>query len=395
MSKILFYISASSWKSDSRLRRFADIGRRAGYSTKVYAFTPTERSYDHDLTLSAAPVSSFANRVIDVLVMTACRVLPERAMLALLSRRNACREISQALLDTPIAPRSTVCAKHWVALPAALAACRKSRAHLWLDVNEVFESEHADRLLWRLIYPPVIRRLMNMAERQGALFTITSKAQITRTGPRASLYIPNSKVPASKPAQYIKGQPIRLLYHGLILPNRGLDIVLDALAVCDREDVLLKIRGYGKPALLSALQSQALSLGISHRVTFEGGVENARVVEAATESDVGISIFSSTTEQILCSEPNKLYEYLAAGLAIIATRTPGMETILGSDDFGRQIPFDETQTEQLTRVFSELDGEAVRAWQGRARLFAQKQLSQIEEKDAELARALCDLHPPV
>lgn len=388
MPRTLFLISASSWKSDSRLRRFARIGQRAEFDTHVFAHLPAEPDSAHELHLSDAPRSSFTHRVVDVLTMALCSLLPARAMLAVMARRNVCRTISAGLLAHRIAPDAVICAKHWVVLPAALLACRRSGARLWLDVNEVFEAEHADRRLWRLVYPPVIRRLMRMAQAQQALFTITSQAQIARRGPQGAVYVPNLKQPAPAAPGRCVGTPLRLLYHGLILPNRGLDVVLDALAASGREDLQLTIRGYGKPALLEALQAQSARLGLTERVHFEDGVPNAEVVARAAQSDIGLCVFSRTTEQILCSEPNKLYEYLAAGLGIIATRTPGMQSVLDAQEYGAQIPFDAEQRAHLADVFRTLQADRVQAWQERARLFAAEQPARLERKDADLEKLL-------
>lgn len=359
--------------------------------THVFAQTPDEEPGAHALHLSTPPRPSLTRRITDFLTLAAARLLPERAILTLMARRNVCRAVSADLLAHGSDARTVICAKHWTVLPAVLLACRRSGAQLWLDINEVFEAEHADRRLWRLIYPPVIRRLMRMAAAQGGLVTITSQAQIDRLGPQEALYVPNLKLPAPHPAAHQPAEPLRLLYHGLILPNRGLDIVLEALAASGRTDLHLTIRGYGKPAVLDALRAQAGRLQLGARVQFEPGVPNAEVVTRAAASDIGLCIFSRPTEQILCSEPNKLYEYLAAGLGIIATRTPGMQTVLDARDVGAQIPFDAQQTAHLAQVFKALQPDQVLAWQTQARAFAAQQVAARHSKDAQLTCALSQL----
>jgi len=102
--------------------------------------------------------------------------------------------------------------------------------------------------------------------------------------------------------------------------SKRFDLLLEVTALLHRrgEDIHLVLIGYG--AGLSALRSGAESLGLSDRVTFTGQDADARLWMSALD----IFCFLSLDEGL----PNAVMEAAAAGVPVVAWRTPFLEELL-------------------------------------------------------------------
>jgi len=101
--------------------------------------------------------------------------------------------------------------------------------------------------------------------------------------------------------------------------SKRFDLLLEAAASLGRrgEDVHLILIGYGEG--LDALRSKADGLGIADRVTFTGEDADARLWMSALD----IFCFLSLDE----GQPNAVMEAAAAGVAVVAWRTPFLEEL--------------------------------------------------------------------
>jgi len=118
------------------------------------------------------------------------------------------------------------------------------------------------------------------------------------------------------------------LYHGWYSPERGLENLARASEYMS-PDVLLLFRGAGK------LEGQLRALASGNRnVRFEPPVKAERVVEAARRADVGIVPYLPTNLCNYYASPNKLFEYLEAGLPIAASNLPFMRKFVMENDIG-------------------------------------------------------------
>src|SRR5262249_36064415 len=119
--------------------------------------------------------------------------------------------------------------------------------------------------------------------------------------------------------------PLRVLYHGSIVPARLPLTVIDAIAAVP--DVTLVIAGYetvGHPGHVEALLSRARGLGVSDRVNHRGLVPLRRdLLEECASCDVGLALMpmesDDINEQAMAGASNKPFDYLARGLPLIVS----------------------------------------------------------------------------
>ncbi|WID98750.1 glycosyltransferase [Bosea vestrisii] len=212
-------------------------------------------------------------------------------------------------------------ANDWQALVAADAARQAVGSRIVYDSHELAGEEHADNWVWRLvaqrhtsaIEARFIRRADavvtvsdGIADTLQALYALPSRPLVIRNAPAYRTVAP---------APFT--QPLRLLFHGILKSGRGIEAVIGAMPLLP--EYRLTLRGDGAPHYLAKLQALAAKLGVASRITFEPAVPHEEVVEAAASSHIGIFCASRDTRHNRFAMPNKIYEYLMAGLAVLVT----------------------------------------------------------------------------
>lgn len=141
-----------------------------------------------------------------------------------------------------------------------------------------------------------------------------------------------------------------LVHQGVLLPNRGVDQVIEAVELC--ENVSLAIIGYGMHVpFLRNLVSQR---GLENRVHFLGAVPAGDLVSWSASADVGICTIVGNSDSYRHSMPNKLFEYAMAGLPVIASNYEGMGSFVIENDFG--ITCDPISISELAAAIKALEG---------------------------------------
>jgi glycosyltransferase involved in cell wall biosynthesis len=157
----------------------------------------------------------------------------------------------------------------------------------------------------------------------------------------------------SRPA----GGALRLFYHGSIVPARLPLAVVEALSKVPRT-VSLTFAGYetsGHPGYIAALQSEAVKFGVGDRVRYLGTVPARRdLMRACAECDVGLSLLPSSTddpnEDAMVGASNKVFDYLASGLAVLVSDRPDWRDTFVEGGFG--LACDPASSESIAAALS-------------------------------------------
>lgn len=354
-------ISASDFTNDSRLQRIHRHVKSLFPENKTIAYGVM--GSDKNKILSPVPLRSLFARLLDVAKMIFSRVLSDKQLLKLLSSRHITKDLKENSFKSAMQnPFDFVIVKHWTSLPIAMLLDGSPK--IWLDINEVFEAEHDNSKLWQLIYKPVIIRLLKIAKSRIILRSATSLDQIKYMGDETILHLPNTKRPIENiQNKSPNAETIKLLYHGLITTNRSLETAITALHQCERSDLELTIRGNGKPKYIESLKSLVNQLKLTPYVHFEPSIENNKLIETASCYDIGLCLFDNQSKQLILAEPNKIYEYMAAGLGIIASETPTMKRMIEAQNIGQLTKISEKQAQALSQIFKNLTREQISTWQ--------------------------------
>lgn len=118
------------------------------------------------------------------------------------------------------------------------------------------------------------------------------------------------KMPPKDPAS------LKLLYLGYVTHGRGLEELVKILANITR-DYSFTMQGPLDYRFIGKLSKLIDRLGISNRIRILGPVAQDRVIQSASNFDIGIYLPPGAGIQKTCSLPNKFFEYLGAGLPVI------------------------------------------------------------------------------
>jgi glycosyltransferase involved in cell wall biosynthesis len=176
--------------------------------------------------------------------------------------------------------------------------------------------------------------------------------------------IPNRiTLPASTPPHW----PLRLLYHGQVLPDRGLEALLDSVAHW-KTPHRLTIRGDGDAGYLDDLKRRAGGVP-SGRIVFEAAVPPDEVMPlAAAGADLGVHFTPLETKQRHFSLPNKLFEYIGSGLAVAVS--PGADLRQIVEGYGLGVVSRDAGPAAIAEAINGLDTARVAHYREQARLAA-------------------------
>lgn len=121
-----------------------------------------------------------------------------------------------------------------------------------------------------------------------------------------------------------------LLYQGSVQRNRGIEQVIDALGLLPR--CVLVVIGYG--AQRPALERDVAARGLGDRVRFFGPVPNDKLIHYTAGVDVGMCCIRNSSLSYYWSLPNKLFEYIMAGVPVVASDFPEMGGFVRSEAVG-------------------------------------------------------------
>jgi glycosyltransferase involved in cell wall biosynthesis len=148
----------------------------------------------------------------------------------------------------------------------------------------------------------------------------------------------------------VAGRSPTAVYVGGLVPGRGLEPAIDALGRLD--GLRLRLVGPGSNAYRRELVERAGRCNVEDRVEFAGAVPPDGVVGAIAAADVGLALIQPVCLSYLLTLPNKLFEYIAAGVPILASDLPVMARFVRDHGVGVLVAPDDV--EAIARGLREL-----------------------------------------
>jgi len=122
------------------------------------------------------------------------------------------------------------------------------------------------------------------------------------------------------------------LYAGALTRNRGLEVAIRALAAVP--SVRLRLLGPVSHLYRQQLEALAEREGVSERVEFSGAIPSEEVVGAIGEASVGLALIQPACLSYRMSLPNKLFEYVLAGVPVLASDLPVIGAFVSEHGIG-------------------------------------------------------------
>jgi glycosyltransferase involved in cell wall biosynthesis len=133
---------------------------------------------------------------------------------------------------------------------------------------------------------------------------------VSNTPPKARITGPVSHAPE---------EPLRVIYLGLMEQHRGVSCTLDASAMLKQARVPFHLHLVGDGRDYDDLRRHAAALGLTtEEVTFHGRLTHGDAIALVSRADVGL-VPHEARESWNTTIPNKLFDYMAAGLTVITS----------------------------------------------------------------------------
>ena len=219
---------------------------------------------------------------------------------------------------------------------------------IWAAVQRQVEgrlARRADAVV--TVSPPIATRL-------GELYHLRAPALVALNCPATTPELDGAPIP--------KDEPLRAIYQAAAGPNRVLSDLLEAARSSSAAHITLRIAG-SEPA---TLERKVAASGVGS-VAIAEPVPPDRLVEALAAFHVGLVIDRRATPNTELALPNKLFEYLMAGLAVVVPGLAAMAELVEREQIG--LTFEPGDPRDLARALDELaaDRPRLEAMRHRAR----------------------------
>jgi len=115
----------------------------------------------------------------------------------------------------------------------------------------------------------------------------------------------------------LREESLQIIFIGSFYPWHGIELLLKAFSVAQARVPCLRLCLVGDGIVHSASQKETRTLGIEHSVHFTGWLPRDRMIEHLNQSDIAVAPYLKLEPFYFA--PVKILDYMAAGLAIVAS----------------------------------------------------------------------------
>lgn len=202
----------------------------------------------------------------------------------------------------------------------------------------------------------VITVCNSIAHELEADYSVSGKSvHVIRNVP--SLKRSDAVYPSLRDSLQVKSDQVVLLWQGGTGPTRLLEPVIKALALAP--NIVFVIRGPSLDLFGDGYRKLAEEIGVGDRLHLLPPVKSADVVAASVGADVGIWTLPNLSKNFYYALPNKIFEYLAAGLPLICANFPEARAIVERYDVG--VTFDPYDPKSIADAMIKMTDQAFRS----------------------------------
>ncbi len=243
-------------------------------------------------------------------------------------------------------------------LPTAWLAAKFGKSHLVYDAHEISTSREGYSGFRRVV-GLVESKLMPKAD--GCITTTDARAKffarayhvkrptVLQNRPRSLPHITSDRI--RRELNLNSSWPV-ILYQGGLQQGRGLEKLINTVPLVPNAYFVF----IGGGRLSQPLAQMAIEKNLQGRVYFIPTVSLTELPSYTASADIGVQPIENTCLNHYTTDSNKLFEYLTAGLPVVATDFPEIRKIVRGNDVGLLVPHNDTLA--LANALNELVSDA-------------------------------------
>ena len=290
---------------------------------------------------------------------------------------------SNALVPVAVAARALGVPYVYDAHDLWLGRPRRERSPIYFALNQLYYTL-VERLLVHgaaatiTVSPPIAQHL---ARRYGL-----EEVALVPNYPEPPAGLHPREIRSLPGAERVRSDSALVLYVGGLMAGRGLEELVDAMARVEGAELVL----LGEGVLAEPLRQRAADRGIGERVHVLPPVPSMDVIDVAASANVGVSPIVPSCLNYRYSLPNKLFQYMAAGLPVVASDFPQVREVV--ERAGGGLVVDTQRPAQIARAINQILAEPAQA-----QVMGERGRRAVEERFnwATSAQALLDVYSGV
>lgn len=234
-------------------------------------------------------------------------------------------------------------------LPAALMAAQQYGSLLVYDAHELYPEQHHFGQERTKLYTEVEIILAPMADKIITVNESIAHEMQKRYGvelPEVILNCPevnlsSFNLSSKKLLREKLGIPdghFILLFQGSLSLNRNLENLICAMSMIEREDVTLVILGPGDEKRNELIETAKENHILNKKVFFHPAVSQLELLQYTASADAGIIPYPHIDLNSYYCSPNKLFEFIVAGVPILGNDSPELNRFVSGQGIGLNMP---------------------------------------------------------
>jgi glycosyltransferase involved in cell wall biosynthesis len=230
-------------------------------------------------------------------------------------------------------------------LASAVAAADEVGAAVFYDAHELYpEQLHfgAERMqLYRNAEAALIPLAemvttvnRSIADEMHVRYGIPTPRVILNTPDTGGTPVPLPKTDILRQALSLGSEKMILLFQGSLSLNRNLENLVQAMEYVKSEDVVLVLMGPGDAKRAELMEIAKDRRLLNDRVVFHPAVPQSQLLTYTASADFGIIPYPDIDFNTLHCTPNKLFEFTAAGVPILANDLPELRRFVAQAGIG-------------------------------------------------------------
>ena len=220
-------------------------------------------------------------------------------------------------------------------------AARRVRAKLVYDSHELATGVPYRSRGWTALVGGIERRIVprcdavltvsdGIAERIQAQYGLPRLPAVVRNLPDLPPPSPGPP-PVDLRVSFGIGDAPLILHHGAVAAGRGGETLIRALALTEGAHLLFLGADGPYAARIERLSAE---LGVGGRAHFHPPVRLEELLSYTSQADLGVTLLEDTCENHRLALPNKAFEYVAAGIPVVASDLPELRRVVADHGIG-------------------------------------------------------------